>query len=227
MDALITVSHGSRHPGAVGPVDELSAAAGRLAGLPSFSAHLEFNSPSLIEVANAARAEGFQHAWVVPLLFTHGYHARVDLPAEVAKASGDGLALELGDGIGTGEDLVEVLLRRPLPDAARIVLYSVGSSDAAANAEISNLARRVAQRLGHEVDVLFATGGATLADLAAAHRRIHVLPLFVTEGLLLDRLFSAAAELSARTVAEISIDNPLGVNLAPIVAGRVPARSFS
>ena len=73
MTALITLSHGSRHPQAVGLIDELSAAAANSAGVEGYSSHLEFNEPDLRTAVAEAIADGHKHMVIVPLLFTRGF----------------------------------------------------------------------------------------------------------------------------------------------------------
>ncbi|WP_283175880.1 CbiX/SirB N-terminal domain-containing protein [Corynebacterium guaraldiae] len=85
--ALLPLSHGSRHPAAAASVAALTRAAGELAGAPATAAHLEFNDPPLEEAAHNLAEQGVREAIVVPLLFTEGYHQRVDVPAALAQAS--------------------------------------------------------------------------------------------------------------------------------------------
>ena len=67
------------------------------------------------------------------------------------------------------------------------------------------------------MDVVPATNATrTLTAVEAEHGPIHVLPLFVTHGLLLDK---AASSLSSNS----SISAPLFPDLAPLVAARYTA----
>lgn len=77
MPALITLSHGSRHPGAAAGIERLTQATGLR---PARAAHLEFNEPNLTTAALELAQLGETEAIVVPLLFTQGYHQRVDVP---------------------------------------------------------------------------------------------------------------------------------------------------
>ena len=65
MTALITLSHGSRHPQAVGLIDELSTAAANRAGVEGYSSHLEFNEPDLRTAVAEAIADGHKHMVIV------------------------------------------------------------------------------------------------------------------------------------------------------------------
>ena len=187
MTSLITLSHGSRHPNAVAGIEVLTQRAAALADVAHWQcAHLEFNEPDLATAAQQLAARGETEAVVVPLLFTEGYHHRVDVPEAIAAAEeASGLRLLRGDSLGTGADMAQVLAQRAgcqpqcAPMTDHLVIYSVGSSNLQANQAIARLA-------------------------------VRVLPLFVTEGLLLDLLAEAPAY----------VDSPLGVDLAGIVSHR-------
>lgn len=209
MTALLTLSHGSRHPRAAAGIDRLTAAAGERLGVTARAAHLEFSSPSLIDAARDLAAHGHHCAVVVPLLFTDAFHARHDVPAALAAArEASGLELVPARGLGTGGDIADVLAAhtRPAPDK-NLVLAHVGSSDAAAEEAVATLADRLAARLGRAVAVRRATGERTGASISGDH---HLIPLFVTHALLLDHLLTSGA----------SADPPLTAALAGIVADR-------
>ena len=213
MPALITLSHGSRHPSAAAGIERLTQAAGLR---PARAAHLEFNEPDLTTAALELAQLGETEAVVVPLLFTQGYHQRVDVPRALADASKTShLSLHLAPGLGTGEDLARVLASRTRPGDAHVVIYSVGSSDSAANDAIRELAHRTFALTGVPTAVEFATRGGRegIESLCREHKdpaRVRVIPLFVTEGLLLDRLAGVPA----------TVDRPLGTDLAGLVADR-------
>lgn len=159
---------------------------------------------------------GETEAIVVPLLFTQGYHQRVDVPRALAAASQTShLSLHLAAGLGTGEDLARVLASRTRPGDAHVVIYSVGSSDSAANDAIRELAHRTFALTGVPATVEFATRGGRegIVRLCREHadpKRVRVIPLFVTEGLLLDRLAGVPA----------TVEHPLGTDISGLVADR-------
>ena len=213
MPALITLSHGSRHPGAAAGIERLTQATGLR---PARAAHLEFNEPDLTAAALELAQVGETEAIVVPLLFTQGYHQRVDVPRALAAASQTShLSLHLAAGLGTGEDLARVLASRTRPGDAHVVIYSVGSSDSAANDAIRELAHRTFALTGVPATVEFATRGGCegIVRLCREHadpKRVRVIPLFVTEGLLLDRLAGVPA----------TVEHPLGTDISGLVADR-------
>lgn len=225
MTALITLSHGSRHPEAAASVEALTRAAGDKAGVPAAAAHLEFSAPALGAAARELAAQGVREAVVVPLLFTEGYHQRVDVPAALNSAAAEsGLTLHRARGLGTGEDMAQLLAQRVPAGAQKVVVYSVGSSDARANAVVAQLARRVGELTGCAAEVSFATqpAPATATGHEAAHgegaTREVVVPLSVSPGLLLDRLTKPSA--NDQSSPHRTVLPPLGEDLAGIVARR-------
>ena len=223
MTALITLSHGSRHPEAASSVEALTRAAGVLTGVPAVAAHLEFNTPTLEAAAQELAARGEREAVVVPLLFTEGYHQRVDVPAALDSASASsGLILHRARGLGTGEDMAQLLATRLPEEASKVMVYSVGSSDASANAAVARLACRVGEIVGCPAEAAYATGPAASHNAVSCEPRLSpsaqhevVVPLFVSPGLLLDRLDGGLTTASQRQVLP-----PLGAALAEIVSQR-------
>lgn len=232
MIPLITLSHGSRRPGAAAGITELADATAELLGVPAVAAHLDLCEPGLDTVVAELAAQGVRRAALVPLLFTDAFHNKVDVPAAIADARANhGVELLPGPHLGTGSDVAEVLsaaLRRDAHPDAHVVLYSVGSSHLGANEAVVDLADTVARASGHRVEVVPATGaagsgGAGVTEVATRHERVHILPLFVTEGLLLDRVVDNTANIAAATGARLSTSRPLRTSLAPLVAARYRA----
>lgn len=217
MAALITLSHGSRHPAARAGIQALTAAAATRLGVAGVDAHLEFTRPTLETAARALDGP----AVVVPLLFTEAFHATHDVPAHLAAASAHA-QLTLARGLGMGEDIAALLAERLLDDAppnAHAVLYPVGTSDRAQAEGYEVLAANVGKRSAREVSVVSATRG-DLAELARLRGDLHLLPLFVAEGLLLDKAREAAPRIEAATGARVTCSAPLATDLAAIVADR-------
>lgn len=207
MTALITLSHGSRHPCAKEGIRALTQAAAAELGVEWADAHLEFDTPTLAQAAAALRSP---RAVVVPLLFTRAFHAKVDVPAHLAEARNH-CDLVLADPLGTGSDIAEVLHKRLLldaPSAPHATIFPVGTSDAEQAANYHRLADDLAQRAGIEVAVVPATGG----DRRFVDKHTHVLPLFVTHGTLLNRI-----------PAHLHASGPLTTDLAGVIADRYRA----
>lgn len=243
MSPLITLSHGSRHPRARAGLVALTRAAAARIGVDGWDAHLEFTRPTLEEVsrelgapgsapgsAPAASVEPAAPAIVVPLLFTDAFHATHDVPVHVAAAAQHS-PLRLARGLGMGDDLAAVLAERLATDSAadtnstrpaHVVLYPVGTSNEGQAGRYEVLAANVAKRSARETSVVAATRGGTdrLQELAEKWGDLHVLPLFVTEALLLDKVREAIPRIEAATGARITASGPLTTDLAGIVADR-------
>lgn len=205
MTALITLSHGSRHPRAKEGIRALTEAAAAKLGVQWADAHLEFDRPTLAE---AAASLGTDRAIVVPLLFTRAFHAKVDVPSHLAEARNH-CDLTLAEPLGTGDDIAEVLherLRIDAPSAPHATLFPVGTSDTEQAANYTRLAEALARRAGIDVTVVQATRGER------SFVNTHVLPLFVTHGTLLDRI-----------PPHLSASGPLTTDLAGVVASRYRA----
>lgn len=207
MTALITLSHGSRHPRAKEGIRALTEAAAGKLGVEWADAHLEFDRPTLAETAAVLDST---RAIVVPLLFTRAFHAKVDVPAHLAEARRH-CDLTLAEPLGTGADITEVLHKRLLidaPSAPHATLFPVGTSDTEQAANYARLADDLARLAGIEVSVVQATRG----DRRFVDRQTHVLPLFVTHGTLLNRI-----------PEHLSASGPLTTDLADVVANRYRA----
>ena len=204
MTALITLSHGSRHPRAKEGIRALTEAAAEKLGVEWADAHLEFDRPTLAE---AAAALSSPRAIVVPLLFTRAFHAKVDVPAHLTEAR-ERCDLTLAEPLGTGPDIAETLhkrLRIDAPSASHATVFPVGTSDAEQAANYARLADNLARLAGVDVSVVQATRG----DRRFVDRHTHVLPLFVTHGTLLDRV-----------PPRLTASGPLTTDLADVVANR-------
>jgi hypothetical protein len=224
MVALIALGHGSRHQAAQHGVDTLAAAAGQALNVTAYSAYLDLNQPSLVDVARSLVVAGHRRAVVVPLLFTTAFHSKVDVPAAVQEAKlKSGLHLELADGLGVGQDIARILAQRVARDAptdADIAVYSVGTGNKKANHSVADLGEVVAGLTGRTVHVVAATFGDSIEDIAAKCTSLHIVPLFVTEGVLLDRVVTQLPYIATETGTAVTASKPLTVALTDIVADR-------
>lgn len=221
MVALLTLSHGSRHPRAREGVRALTMAAAHQLGVRGVDAHLEFDTPNLEDAARLLASDGADRAIVVPLLFTDAFHASEDVPAHM-QAAAEFLPLTRATSIGLGEDLIDLLAEQALVDAppqAQLVVYPVGTSNAAQAARYEGVRAGVEKRTGRPTTLIAATrGGAEALAELARQTPIHLLPLFVSDGLLLDR-----ARATLEHFPEATASGPLTTALAGIVANRYRA----
>lgn len=225
LTPIIVLAHGSRHPAADEAVRSVAFSTQTLSHRPTFAAHLDFSPATLENVAHMVKASGHEAAVVVPLLFTKAFHMRYDVPAALERASRSaGIRLYLADGLGTGEDMAELLAqahRDASAGARELVLYSVGSTVPGANTAVADLAARVASRLGiPRCRAVHATGkGEGRGPRAVLDERgrplcdRYILPLFVSPATLWDKL----------TAFGPWAGDPLGDAVAPIVLSRAEA----
>jgi sirohydrochlorin cobaltochelatase len=201
-------------------------------GMPATYAFLDLAEPDLHNAAAAVVAAGHHRAVVVPLLFTVAFHSTIDVPQAVhAAAETSGLELTVADILGTGDDIADLLTAgladAGVPQTSSVMLYAVGSSNLAANAAVADLAVRLqAARDPHEgvpggrpaVRAAFATCSPRPAEiLDQLGEQVAVLPLFLSDGLLLDPARALAAERGWTMV------EPLGERAAGVVLDRYRA----
>lgn len=210
--ALVAVAHGSRDPRSSTTIRAL------VKEIPGARvSFLDLSRPLLTDMLRSVHAEGHTSAVVVPLLLGSAYHARVDLPALVAKAP-RGLAVSISDILGSGPVLEEVALDRLAATGADladpslgVVLAAVGSSHAPANAAVARLARRWRARHCFLAAPAFAgrTAGGGRPDVRAAvarlrargARKIAVASWFLAPGLLPDQVAAEAFRAAQAPVA--------------------------
>lgn len=226
MSTLILTAHGSRDPRSAANAHAVAAQLKSMRpGLDVRLAFLELNEPNLTEVLAASSD---RHRTVVaPLLLAGAYHARLDIPAQIARAGAHGV--RRAEVLGEDDRLVTVLRERlaelgvsPHDDDLGVMVVATGSSNAAANARTARVASMLA--LGAEW-VSATTAFATRRDQSVSRatgylrrqgaRRLVIAPWFLAPGLLTDGVLKfarhsgipMAAPLGAhRLVAETVLD---------------------
>ncbi|MGI5288605.1 sirohydrochlorin chelatase [Nonomuraea polychroma] len=206
---LVAVAHGSRDPRAAATVAAL------LEQLPVDVrvAYLDHCAPTLSQALS-----GLEEAVVLPLLLTEAYHSRVDLPAALneVRARRPRLRVQYGTTLGP-HPLMRVALERRLaeadvrlgdPDTA-VVLVSAGSSDARANAVISEMAREWRRAGWWTVKAAYASAAEpspaqAVAELVRAGApRVAVAPYLLAPGYFADKVRRSALEAGAAVVADV------------------------
>jgi sirohydrochlorin ferrochelatase len=216
----VGLAHGSRHADGTRSIEQLMrvvAATGDVDARPAF---LDLAEPDLLTAAGRLVEAGHRQAVVVPLLFTVAFHATVDVPEAVREASEHtGLELVVADILGTGADVQELLQASMavagVPEDHDVLLYAVGSSNAAANDAVHDLAARLARHRPGNVRAAFGTtdprASAVLPQLGDP---VAVVPLFLSPGLLLAPMAAIARERGWMLAP------PLGDLAAPLVLRR-------
>jgi sirohydrochlorin ferrochelatase len=232
VTALVLAAHGSADPRSAA---NARAVAGRLRamrpGLDVRVAFCELNAPRLVELLTP-------DAVVTPFLLADAYHARIDIPRQVAAC---GLTVRQASVLGEDERLVSVLRERlaelgvsTLDPELGVVVVAIGSTRAAANARTAQVARKLA--VGTQwacATTAFATGpGPSPAEAATrlqrrGARRVVIAPWFLAPGRLTDRVakYAAAEGIlmapplgSHRLVAETVLDRFDAAIAEPVAA---------
>jgi sirohydrochlorin ferrochelatase len=236
--ALVAVAHGSRDPRSAATVAQLMDAVRALRpGLDVRLSFLGLSAPRLPDVLASVAADGHRHAVVVPLLLGHAFHARVDVPEEVARAARRHPGLEIATATVLGGDhrLETAALHRlaaaagPLHDPELgVVLAAIGSSHAPANAAVERVVAAWGARLGWAgATAAFATAAEPTVPGAIAQlrsrgaRRIAVAQWILAPGLLPDKIARTARE----TDPDVAVAAPLAAHpaVAELVADRYAA----
>jgi sirohydrochlorin ferrochelatase len=187
-------------------------------GLDVQVAFCELNAPRLVDVL----APG---AVVIPFLLADAYHARIDIPRQIARC---GVGVRQADVLGEDDRLVSVLHERlaelrvhRLDAELGVLVVAIGSSHAAANARTVRVARKLAAGTRWAAATAFATGSGPSPVQAAnllrrrGARYLVIAPWFLAPGRLTDRIrkyaategIPMAAPLGAhRLVAETVLD---------------------
>ncbi|MDQ3735140.1 MAG: cobalamin biosynthesis protein CbiX [Actinomycetota bacterium] len=229
--AVLLVNHGSRQPHAAAFAEELSASLRR--DVPNrivAVSYLELNRPSPAEALRKLAIEGTTDVQVVPLLFSAGYHYRIDIPAAIdaVLASAPDLRVRIARPLlsDSADDLIGALEARLhqamdfAPNGAGrrpdgLVLLAAGSSDQSARARVAGLADAWSLARGHPVEVAFCDLRGDEVRVAIAlleargARRIACGSLFLAAGRLLE-----AGQRSALQAGALVVAGPLGLTPA-------------
>jgi sirohydrochlorin ferrochelatase len=224
LTSLVLTAHGSRDPRSAANAQAVADRVARVRpGLDVRLAFCELNTPNLGDVLSETRT-----AVVAPLLLANAYHARIDIPRQIA-ASGGSLRVRQAPVLGEDDRLVAVLRQRVtelgisrLDETLGVLVAAIGSSDATANARTARVAQKLmAGTRWAAATTAFATRPEpSLAQAVSSlrrrgARRVVVAPWFLAPGLLPDRVrrfaddagIEMAAPLGAhRLVAETVLD---------------------
>ena len=203
---LVLTAHGSADPRSAANARAVAGLVTRMRpGLDVRLAFCELNAPSLVEVLDdvsgshgAAKAP---KAVVTPLLLANAYHARVDIPRQIAACANPERVWQ-APVLGEDDRLVTVARQRVaesgvsrLDDTLGVLVVAIGSSNPAANARTAAVARRLAAGTRWAgVTTAFATrpepslAEATNQLRRRGARRVVIAPWFLAPGRLPDRV---------------------------------------
>jgi sirohydrochlorin ferrochelatase len=198
VTTLVLAAHGSADPRSAA---NARAVANQIRfmrpGLRVRVAFCELNAPRLPDVLTPG-------AVVTPFLLADAYHARIDIPRQIASC---GVAVRQADVLGEDDRLVSVLHERlaelgvsTLDSDVGVLVAAIGSTHSAANARTAKVASKLlAGTHWIGTTTAFATGsGPSVADAAEwlrrrGARRVVIAPWFLAPGLLPDRIAKHAA----------------------------------
>ncbi|WP_205781658.1 sirohydrochlorin chelatase [Mycobacterium alsense] len=194
VSTLVLTAHGSKDPRSAANASAVAHRVARMRpGLDVRLAFCELNTPSLADVLSELSGP----AIVTPLLLSDAYHARIDIPGQIA-----GFAeVRQADVLGEDPRLVSLLRRRVtevgvsrLDDRVGVLVAAIGSSDATANARTARIAPKLLAGTRWSATTALVTRPepslAEAADLLRRHgaRRVVVAPWFLAPGRLPDRV---------------------------------------
>jgi sirohydrochlorin cobaltochelatase len=247
LDGVVLMGHGSRDGAAAAEFGRLAAEVAALLGVPTLPGVLEFPGtlPSIQAAFDACAALGCRRVAAVPAVLFAGGHGSQDLPEQVRCARARLPWLEIGaaDLLGIDDGLLDCLIERAeaalaglppsLPDETMLLLVTSGSARREANADVFKAARLLADRAGARfsgVEVAFLRlsrpylQDAALRCARLGARRVLVLPLFLTTGLLARRVPRKLVWLRQRLPCVEFVEVPhLGVD--PVVVRLLAQRA--
>ncbi|WP_420915357.1 sirohydrochlorin chelatase [Mycobacterium malmoense] len=218
VTALVLTAHGSKDPRSAANARAVADRVARMRpGLDVRLAFCELNAPSLVDVLDGLSGAG--RAVVAPLLLANAYHARVDIPRQIAGCTTP-QRVRQAPVLGEDDRLVSVLRQRVtglgvsrLDDTLGVLVVAIGSSDPVANARTARVAPKLLAGTGWVgATTAFATRPQrSLAEAAGrlrrqGARRVIIAPWFLAPGLLPDRVRAFADR------AGIEIASPLGAH---------------
>ncbi len=220
MSTLLLVAHGSEDPRSAANAWAVARRVARMRpGLDVRLAFCELNAPSLVDVLGDCR-----DAVVTPLLLANAYHARVDIPRQIAGAGADA---GQADVLGEDPRLISLLRQRvtelgvsPHDERVGVLVAAIGSSDPIANARTRQVAPRllIGTSWAGATTALVTRPQPSLAEAAGrlrrqGARRVVIAPWFLAPGRLPDRVGRFA------DYAGLELAAPLGAH--PAVAETV------
>jgi sirohydrochlorin ferrochelatase len=241
---LVAIAHGSRDPRAAATVARLLDGVRRRASLHGFpglrvaTAYLDHAAPSPAQALSALGGDGAGTVVTLPLLLTDAYHSKTDIPAVLRSAGAalPGMRILSGDTLGPHPLLIDAMERRLAEAGVRIgdprtavVLASAGSTDPAAAAVVSRLARDwQALRGWRDVVPAFASAASpTPAQAVATLRARGVARVAVASYLLAPGLFADKVRDTSLAAGAAAVSDVLGAapELADLVLRRYAAAS--
>jgi sirohydrochlorin ferrochelatase len=213
VTTLFLTAHGSADPRSAANARAVAARLAKMRpGLDVRVAFLEHGPPNLVDALRDLSPN--DEAVVTPLLLADAYHARIDIPRQIASCAVPERVRQAGV-LGEDDRLVSVLRRRVtalgvsrLDESLGVLLVAIGASDPAVNARTARVAPKLLAHTGWAgATTAFATGPErSLAEgigrlRRQGARRVVIAPWFLAPGRLPDRVqrFAQAAGIEMAT----------------------------
>ncbi len=222
MTTLVLTAHGSEDPRSAANARAVADRVARMRpGLDVRLAFCELNTPSLIDVLTGLPGTASE-AVVSPVLLANAYHARIDIPGQIAGsgAAERGIVVRQSRVLGEDPRLVSLLRHRVmelgvsrLDDRLGVLVAAIGSSDPAVNARTARVAPKLlaGTRWAGATTAFVTRPEPSLAEAAdllrrRGARRVVIAPWFLAPGRLPDRVRSFADD------AGMALAAPLGAH---------------
>jgi sirohydrochlorin ferrochelatase len=224
VTTLVLTAHGSADPRSAANARAVAARVARMRpGLDVRVAFLEHSSQTLADVLDQcpaeASTEASTRAIVTPLLLANAYHARVDIPRQIADCAEPQRVWQT-EVLGEDDRLVSVLRRRVtqlgvsrLDETLGVLVVAIGASDPAVNARTARVAPKLLAHTGWVgATTAFATGPErSLAEgigrlRRQGARRVVIAPWFLAPGRLPDRVQRFAQSTGIEMAAPLGSD---------------------
>ncbi|MCW2620992.1 MAG: Sirohydrochlorin ferrochelatase [Frankiales bacterium] len=214
---LLVVGHGTRSDEGVASFHRfIERLEQRLApaGIPVAGGFIELAPPPLTDAVTDLVEAGHGHVIAVPLMLAAAGHAKGDIPGAMARelVRNPGLSYTYARPLGSNpqvlaalEQRLDEVLGREERAGTYVVLVGRGSTDPDANAEVAKAARLFEEGRGFagvEVSFISLAEPSVPAALERCRRlgaeRVVVLPYFMFEGVLPDRIVEQATAWADR-----------------------------
>lgn len=227
---LILAAHGTRLHDGVAMIGRLAARVSSLFDREVQVAFVDVLGPTPGEVLSSlARVTPDEHAIMVPVFLSRGYHVRADLPAHVATSGHPNVILT--PALGPSPEIARIVAAQLVKSGWRsgdsVVLAAAGTSDPRARADLHSTATMLSELTGSGVQIGFAAFGSQgnqgsptvpeavelARETAGGARRVAVASYLLADGLFQQRLRDSGADL---------VSQPLGTHpgLARLIANR-------
>jgi precorrin-8X/cobalt-precorrin-8 methylmutase len=216
---VVIAGHGSRDPDGVREFEALmEVIRARDPRRRITHGYLEFASPTIDEAVRANLAMGSRRIVMVPGVLLAASHAKNDMPSELLALQREhpGTEFHFGAAMDLHPLLLKLCQERIVEAEARsgrtvkrsdscLVVVGRGTTDPDANSEVSKLTRMLEEGLGFGTSLVCYSGTARplvrdglRAAARLGYRRLVVLPYFLFDGVLVKRVYEAAAAAQER-----------------------------